>query len=84
MLPFLLKFTSELYDFTSDYCQFKRQFLQFGKHRKSFLLREIAFQSDLSLVVIHPDAAKLPVQSRQFFDSNQARNGRLLSLERSH
>mgnify|MGYP000779448561 CR=1 len=64
MLPFLLKFTSELYDFTSDYCQFKRQFLQFGKHRKSFLLGEIALQSDHSLVIIHPHAAELPVQSR--------------------
>ncbi len=64
MLPFLLKFTSQLHDFTSDYCQFKRQFLQFGKHRKSFLLGGRAIQSNHSLVIIHPHAAEFPVQSR--------------------
>ncbi len=42
MLPFLLKFTSQLHDFTSDYCQFKRQFLQLCEHSKDFLFREIA------------------------------------------
>lgn len=64
--PFLLRFTGELYDFASDSRQFECHFLQFGDHRKGFLLRKIAFQSDYSLVIIHPDTAKLPVQSRQF------------------
>ena len=66
MLPFLLKFTSELYDFPSNNSQFECQFLQLSEHRKGFLLRKIAFQSDYSLVIIHPDTAKLSVQSCQF------------------
>lgn len=66
MLPFLLKLTGELYDFTSNYCQFKRHFLQLGKHRKGFFLSKVALQSDNCLVVIHSDTAKLSVQSRQF------------------
>ncbi len=66
MLPFLLKLTSKLYYFTSDNSQFKCHFLQFGEHRKGFLLRKIAFQSDYYLIIIHPDTAKLSVQSRQF------------------
>ena len=66
MLPSLLKFTSELHDFTSDYCQFKCQFLQFGKHSKGFFLGKVALQSDNCLVIIHSHAAELPVQSRQF------------------
>ena len=66
MLPFLLKFTSELYDFPPNNSQFKRHFLQLGKHCKGFFLRKIAFQSDYSLVIIHPNTAKLSVQSCQF------------------
>lgn len=66
MLPFLLKLTGELHDFTPDYCQFKRQFLQLGEHRKGFFLGKVALQSDNSLVIIHTHTAELPVQSRQF------------------
>ena len=46
MLPFLLKLTSKLYDFPSNNSQFECQFLQLSEHRKGFLLRKIAFQSD--------------------------------------
>ena len=66
MLPFLLKFTSKLYDFPSNNSQFECQFLQLDEHCKGFLLGKIAFQSDHSLIIIHPDTAKLSVQSRQF------------------
>ena len=38
----------------------------FHEHSKGFLFREIALHCDYSLVVIHPDTAKLSVQSRQF------------------
>lgn len=64
--PFLLKFTGELYDFTSDGCQFECQFLQLGKHGEGFFLGEITLQSDYSLIIIHSNTAKLPVQIRQF------------------
>ena len=55
-----------MYDFTSDSRQFECQFLQLGKHRKGFFLGGIALYGDHSLVIIHPDTAKLSVQSRQF------------------
>ena len=84
MLPFLLKFTSELYDFPSNNSQFECQFLQLSEHRKGFLLRKIAFQSDYSLVIIHPDTAEIVRTKLSVFGSNRATNDPLLSLERSH
>lgn len=45
---------------------FEYQFLQLGEHRTGFLLSKMAFQNDYSLVTIHPDTTKLPVQSCQF------------------
>ena len=65
MLPFLLKFTSELYDFPSNNSQFECQFLQLGEHRKGFFLREIAFQCNYCLIIIYSHTAELSIQSRQ-------------------
>ena len=65
MLPFFLEFTSQLHDFTSDYCQFKRQFLQLCEHRKGFLLCKVALHCNYCLVVIDSHTAELSIQSRQ-------------------